>query len=80
MEKEQEMLTELLRTAYVMGRADRLRLLLNQEDPAQASRMLSYFAYFNRERVRRILSVKQHAEHIADLVRETEQKWRGWRN
>jgi len=72
LEKEQEMLTELLRTAYVMGRADRLRLLLNQEDPAQASRMLSYFAYFNRERVRRIVSVKQHAEHIADLVRETE--------
>ncbi|MBK1694792.1 peptidase M23 [Chromatium weissei] len=72
LEKEREQLTELLRTAYVMGRADRLRLLLNQEDPAQASRMLSYFAYFNRERVRRILSVKERAERIANLVHETE--------
>jgi murein hydrolase activator len=72
LELEREQLTELLRTAYVMGRADRLRLLLNQEDPAQASRMLSYFAYFNRERVRRIVAVKQRAERIAELVGEIE--------
>ncbi len=72
LEIEREQLTELLRTAYIMGRADRLRLLLNQEDPAQASRMLSYFAYFNRERVRRIVAVKQRAERITALVGEIE--------
>jgi septal ring factor EnvC (AmiA/AmiB activator) len=70
--KERELLTELVRTAYVMGRADRLRLLLNQEDPTQASRVMSYFAYFNRERVRRILAVQQRAERLADLARDAE--------
>ena len=72
--QEQDLLVELVRTAYVMGRADRLRLLLNQEDPTQASRVLSYFAYFNRERVRRILSVRQRAERLADLARDAEQE------
>jgi septal ring factor EnvC (AmiA/AmiB activator) len=72
--REQELLTELLRTAYVMGRADRLRLLLNQEDPTQASRVMSYFAYFNRERVRRIQSVQQRAQRLDALAREAEQE------
>ncbi|MBK5966622.1 peptidase M23 [Thiocystis minor] len=72
--KEQDLLTELVRMAYVIGRADRLRLLLNQEDPTQASRVMSYFAYFNRERVRRILSVQQRAERLADLARDAEQE------
>lgn len=72
--KEQELLTELIRTAYVMGRADRLRLLLNQEDPTRASRIMSYFAYFNRERVRRIRSVQQRVERLAGLARNAEQE------
>lgn len=74
LQKEKDLLTELVRTAYVMGRADQLRLLLNQEDPTQASRVMSYFAYFNRERVRRILSVQQRAERLAGLARDAEQE------
>ncbi len=72
--EEQVQLSELLRTAYVMGRADRLRLLLNQEDPAKASRVMSYFAYFNRERLQRILSVQQRLERIAALALDAEQE------
>lgn len=74
LEQEQELLTDLARTAYIMGRADRLRLLLNQESPTQASRVMSYFAYFNRERVRRIRSVRQRAQRLAALAREAEQE------
>jgi septal ring factor EnvC (AmiA/AmiB activator) len=71
---ELERLSGLLRTAYALGRADALRLLLNQEDPVRASRMLSYFAYFNRERVRRIRAVESRTERLAVLARDAERE------
>ena len=71
---ELERLSGLLRTAYALGRADALRLLLNQEDPVRASRMLSYFAYFNRERVRRIRAVESRTERLAALAKDAERE------
>ncbi|NKN32649.1 peptidoglycan DD-metalloendopeptidase family protein [Marichromatium bheemlicum] len=61
-------LAELVRTAHVVGRADRLRLLLNQEDPVRAGRVLSYFAYLNRDRVRRIEAVRGEIARLAALA------------
>ena len=73
---ELDLLSDLLRTAYVMGRADRLRLLLNQQDPTRASRVMSYFAYFNRERMQRIQAVQQRAERLDRLARDAEDEAR----
>ncbi|HYN79024.1 MAG TPA: peptidoglycan DD-metalloendopeptidase family protein [Lamprocystis sp. (in: g-proteobacteria)] len=67
-------LSELLATAYAMGRADGLRMLLNQEDPIRASRVMSYFAYLNRERVRGIQAVEASAARLARLAHEAEQE------
>ena len=67
-------LSELLRTAYAMGRADGLRMLLNQEDPIRASRVMSYFAYLNRERVRGIQAVEASAARLARLAHGAEQE------
>ncbi len=39
-----------LRTAYVNGREEQLKLLLNQEDPSNFGRMLAYYGYFGRAR------------------------------
>lgn len=74
LEREIARLSELLRTAYAMGRADVLRLLLNQEDPVRASRVLSYFAYFNRDRVGRIRAVESRAQRLALLARDAERE------
>ncbi len=74
LEREIERLSELLRTAYAMGRADVLRLLLNQEDPVRASRVLSYFAYFNRDRVGRIRSVESRAQRLTLLAKDAERE------
>jgi septal ring factor EnvC (AmiA/AmiB activator) len=71
---ELERLSGLLRTAYALGRADALRLVLNQEDPVRASRVLSYFAYFNRERVRRIHAVESRAARLAALAQRAERE------
>lgn len=42
------------RAAYLMGRQDYVKLLLNQEDPAQVSRALVYYGYLTRARAQRI--------------------------
>lgn len=39
-----------VRAAYLMGRSGPLKLLLDQEDPARAGRMLAYYGYFARAR------------------------------
>lgn len=58
-----------LRAAYVNGREEQLKLLLNQEDPATFGRMLSYYGYFGRARAERIAGIRDKLEHLA-LVRE----------
>jgi septal ring factor EnvC (AmiA/AmiB activator) len=39
-----------LRAAYLIGREEPLKLLLNQQDPATAGRMFAYYGYFGRAR------------------------------
>jgi septal ring factor EnvC (AmiA/AmiB activator) len=54
-----------LRTAYVNGREEQLKLLLNQEDPASFGRMLAYYGYFGRARAERIRGIQDKLEHLA---------------
>jgi len=58
-----------LRTAYVNGREEQLKLLLNQQDPGAFGRMLAYYGYFGRARAERIGSIRDKLEHLA-LLRE----------
>jgi murein hydrolase activator len=58
-----------LRAAYVNGREEQLKLLLNQQDPATFGRMLRYYGYFGRARAARIAGISDKLEHLA-LVRE----------
>jgi septal ring factor EnvC (AmiA/AmiB activator) len=74
LDQELAVWADLMRTAYVMGRADRLRLLLNQEDTAQASRILSYFAYLNREQMRRISAIQVRVERLTRLAHEADRE------
>ncbi len=52
--KTREKLALLLRSAYMAGRQERLKLFLNQQDPAALSRLLAYHDYISRERVRQL--------------------------
>jgi septal ring factor EnvC (AmiA/AmiB activator) len=66
---ERGVLSGELRAAYVNGREEQLKLLLNQQDPAAAGRMFAYYGYFGRARAERIASISDQLEHLA-LVRE----------
>jgi murein hydrolase activator len=69
LDSERSELAGELRTAYVNGREEQLKLLLNQEAPASFGRMLAYYGYFGRARADRIHGIQDKLEHLA-LVRE----------
>ena len=61
---EQQRLGELLRSAYKMDRHGDVRLLLNQENPALFSRMMTYHDYFSRQRITQIERVNARLEKL----------------
>jgi murein hydrolase activator len=56
-----------LRAAYLIGREEPLKLLLNQRDPAQAGRMFVYYSYFGRARALKIQAIEADLTHIGQL-------------
>lgn len=56
-----------LRAAYVTGREEPLKLLLNQGDPAQAGRMFVYYSYFSRARALKIQAIEADLQRIGQL-------------
>ncbi|RMG37165.1 MAG: peptidase M23, partial [Gammaproteobacteria bacterium] len=41
--RQRQLLAQQVRAAYVMGRQERLRLVLDQDDPGEISRLLTYY-------------------------------------
>jgi septal ring factor EnvC (AmiA/AmiB activator) len=60
------------RSAYLIGRQERMRLLLNQENPAKAGRMLIYYGYFARARGAKIQEMAERVARIDELAAELE--------
>jgi murein hydrolase activator len=51
---QRQIMEKQIMAAYTIGRQDRLKLLLNQQDPAVAGRLMVYHDYFNRSRVKQL--------------------------
>lgn len=51
---QRKALSEQIRSAYSMGHQQNIKMLLNQQDPAQAGRTQAYFNYLNRARQQQI--------------------------
>ena len=66
---ERASLARELRLSYMNGRAEQFKLLLNQQDPAQLGRMMSYYGYFGRARAEHIQSINEQLAHI-ELLKE----------
>lgn len=54
-----------LRAAYILGKQDDLKILLNQEDPTRLGRQLVYSDYLNRARMRRIENYSVNLKQLA---------------
>src|SRR5215469_11056547 len=61
-----------LRAAYLIGRQEPLKLLLNQKDPELAGRMFAYYSYFGRARAGQIRLIEGDVQRLAELDRALE--------
>jgi len=69
------LLSQQIRTAYAMGRQERIKILLNQQDPATISRVMAYYDYFNQARIEQLAVIQELINNLqeteADLISET---------
>ena len=56
-----------IRAAYAMGQKEKLKLLLNQQDPVLSSRMMVYFNYINQERLKKLADIEAAIQHLDQL-------------
>lgn len=66
----QEQLGEILRSAYQADRNSRLKLVLNQDDPAHLNRMLAYYEYVNLKHMENITLLRESLEALEATHRE----------
>lgn len=64
---ERDALAAQLRAAYVNGREEQLKLLLNQQDAAAMGRMLVYYGYLGRARADRIGRIEAAVQRLEQL-------------
>lgn len=67
---ERKALAGQVRAAYMAGREEKMKLLLNQQDPATFGRVLTYYDYLNRARTARIERVNAQLSRLRELEDE----------
>ncbi len=63
-----------LRSAYINGRQERIRLLLNQENPAELGRIMTYYGYLTEQRTELLQIVEQGLARLRQLDRSAEEE------
>ncbi len=72
--KQRQLLGEQVRAAYMIGRQEYLKLLLNQQDPAAVGRTMTYYRYFNQARRERIEQALQSINQLDAVTRRLEEE------
>ncbi len=63
-----------LRVAYMIGREEPLKLLLNQQDPLHSGRLFAYYGYFGRARAGQISDIQAQVQRLDALDVELTQQ------
>ncbi len=67
---QRQQLARQIYTAYLMGRQEYPKMLLNQENPARVSRVVTYYQYLNQARTERIGHIQTSLSRLETLERE----------
>ena len=73
LDAERTVLATQVRAAYMIGRQERIKLLLNQNGPAAAGRMATLYGYFARARAQRIDEIRERVARVQELVDQIQQ-------
>lgn len=65
--RQRDLLARQIRTAYMIGRQEYLKLLLNQENPAVIGRTMTYYDYFHRARSHNINEALQTLTRLEEV-------------
>lgn len=65
--RERKALAAQLRAAYLIGREEPLRLLLDQEDPQRGARLFNYHGYLGRARAQLLTNIETNVRQLAAL-------------
>ncbi len=68
--EQNEGLSHQVKAAYAMGRKEKLKLMLNQEDPALSSRIMVYYDYLNKARLEKLAGIGHAVIELTELERE----------
>ena len=70
LDEEVSLLGAQVRAAYTNGRQERIKLLLNQHDPAALGRMTAYYRVLSAHRGDNIQAVNRHLDELSSLKAE----------
>jgi septal ring factor EnvC (AmiA/AmiB activator) len=71
---ERETLAAQVRAAYIIGRQEQLKLLLNQNDPAALGRTLTYYEYLAEQRSGTIAAIESDVARLEQLVAQIDEQ------
>jgi murein hydrolase activator len=74
LQAERAALGQQVRAAYMIGRQEEIKLLLNQTNPAGLGRTLAYYGYFARERSGKIDIIRNQMMRLEQLVADIDQQ------
>lgn len=61
-----------IRASYAMGRQEYMKILLNQENPATVGRVITYYDYLNKARIKRIETLGRNLRDLEQVRSELE--------
>ncbi len=70
LDEQSRELAAQVRAAYMSGSQEKIKLLLNQRDPATLGRVMAYYRYLNDYRAENILAVMEQIQRLEELRRE----------
>jgi murein hydrolase activator len=74
LDQHRSTLERQIRAAYAMGRQEKMKILLNQEDPAVVSRVMVYYDYFNSARVSQMEQIHKNLQQLNAIERTIAQE------
>ena len=77
LDRHRQVLERQVRAAYAMGRQEKVKILLNQQDPAIVSRLMVYYDYLNAARMEQMEMIQENLSRLTRIELEiTEEEQR----
>ena len=74
MGEQRQRLGRQVQAAYVLGKQEYVKLLLNQQNPSDVARMVVYYQYFNTSRVQRLNEISANIAELKNIGDEINDK------